>query len=127
MSVFDVAAILTAVAAVSGYINHRILHLPPTSGTLLVALAASLVVVLLEQVVPGMQLRPLVESFLGQIDFDRTLMHGLLCFLLFAGALHVDRPRVATRATRGSQERRLEAKRQRSDAKRQRRRPIQDD
>ncbi len=90
MSVFDVAAILTAVAAVSGYINHRILHLPPTSGTLLVALAASLVVVLLEQVVPGMQLRPLVESFLGQIDFNRTLMHGLLCFLLFAGALHVD-------------------------------------
>ena len=71
MSVFDVAAILTAVAAVSGYINHRILHLPPTSGTLLVALAASLVVVLLEQVVPGMQLRPLVESFLGQIDFNR--------------------------------------------------------
>jgi ribosome-associated protein len=44
-----------------------------------------------------------------------------------AAALHVDRPRVATRATRGSQERRLASKRQRSDVKQRRRRPIQDD
>jgi Na+:H+ antiporter len=90
VSVFDVAAILMAVAAVSGYINHRILRLPQTSGTLLVALVASLALVLLEQVVPQMQLRLLLEDFLGRIDFDVTLMHGLLCFLLFAGALHVD-------------------------------------
>lgn len=90
MSVFDVAAILIAVAAVSGYVNHRVLHLPATSGTLLVALGSSLIVVLLEHVVPGVQLRPPLEDFLSQIDFDQTLMHGLLCFLLFAGALHVD-------------------------------------
>jgi CPA1 family monovalent cation:H+ antiporter len=47
-------------------------------------------VVVIEQVVPAVQLRPAVERFVGQIDFDQTLMHGLLCFLLFAGALHVD-------------------------------------
>lgn len=90
MSAFDIAAILIAVAAVSGYVNHRLLHLPPTSGTLLVALVSSLVVLLIEQLVPGIQLRSDVEHFLGQIDFNQTLMHGLLCFLLFAGALHVD-------------------------------------
>jgi CPA1 family monovalent cation:H+ antiporter len=90
MTVFDVAAILIAVAAVSGYVNHRLLRLPPTSGDLaLVALVSSLVVVV-EQIVPGVQLRPTVERFVNQIDFDQTLMHGLLCFLLFAGALHVD-------------------------------------
>ena len=44
-----------------------------------------------------------------------------------ANALRVERPRVATRATRGSKERRIEAKRQRSDTKRQRRRPVGDD
>jgi CPA1 family monovalent cation:H+ antiporter len=55
-----------------------------------VALGSSLIVVLLEQLFPGLQLRAPVERFLGQIDFDQTLMHGLLCFLLFAGALHVD-------------------------------------
>jgi hypothetical protein len=38
VSAFDIAAVLIAVAAVSGYVNHRLLHLSPTSGTLLVAL-----------------------------------------------------------------------------------------
>jgi CPA1 family monovalent cation:H+ antiporter len=51
---------------------------------------SSLVVVLIEELVPGVQLRPAVENFVGRIDFDQTLMHGLLSFLLFAGALHVD-------------------------------------
>lgn len=90
MNPFDVAAILMLIAAVSGYLNHRFLHLPPTSGTLLVALVSSLAVLLLEQVVPSVQLRPAAESFVGRIDFDETLMHGLLSFLLFAGALQVD-------------------------------------
>lgn len=43
-----------------------------------------------------------------------------------ADALHEDRPRRATRPTRGSQERRLQAKRRRSDLKRQRRSPPAD-
>ncbi len=90
MNAFDVAAILVAAAAVFGYVNHRFLRLPSTSGTLLVALVSSLVVVLIDRVVPGFDLRSAMEGFLGEIDFDQTLMHGLLCFLLFAGALHVD-------------------------------------
>ena len=90
MSVFDIAAILITVAAVSGYVNHRLLRLPSTSGTLLVALVSSLIVVVLEHFVPSLQLQSDIERFLGQIDFNQTLMHGLLCFLLFAGALHVD-------------------------------------
>ncbi|MEO7193113.1 MAG: sodium:proton antiporter [Vicinamibacterales bacterium] len=90
MNVFDVAAILVAAAAVFGYLNYRLLRLPPTTGTLLVALVSSLVIVVVEQLTPGMDLRPALGRFLGEIDFDQTLMHGLLCFLLFAGALHVD-------------------------------------
>ena len=90
MNAFDVAAILVAAAAVFGYVNHRFLRLPSTSGTLLVALVSSLAVVLIDRVVPGFDLRSAMEGFLGEIDFDQTLMHGLLCFLLFAGALHVD-------------------------------------
>ena len=90
MSAFDIAAVLIAVAAVSGYVNHRLLRLPPTSGTLLVALVSSLIVIVLERLVPSIQLQADIQRFLGQIDFNQTLMHGLLCFLLFAGALHVD-------------------------------------
>jgi CPA1 family monovalent cation:H+ antiporter len=33
---------------------------------------------------------PLVERFLSGIDFHAALMEGMLSFLLFAGALHVD-------------------------------------
>ena len=90
MSPFDIAAILIAVAALCGYVNHRFLRLPATTGTLLVAVVSSLVVVFAEQLLPRSNLRPEVQQFVGQIDFDQTLMHGLLCFLLFAGALHVD-------------------------------------
>lgn len=43
------------------------------------------------------------------------------------GALHVQRPRRATRPTRGSQRRRLDEKSRRSDVKRSRRRPSTDD
>ena len=90
MTIFDIAAILIAIAAISGYLNHRLLHLPQTSGTLLIALVSSLVVLAVERLVPDVHLQAGVEDFLGRIDFDQTLMHGLLCFLLFAGALHVD-------------------------------------
>jgi CPA1 family monovalent cation:H+ antiporter len=90
MTIFDIAAILIAIAAVSGYVNHRLLRLPQTSGTLLIALVSSLVVLAIEHLLPGLRLRTDIEEFLQHIDFDQTLMHGLLCFLLFAGALHVD-------------------------------------
>ena len=88
MHPFDIAAVLIAISAAAGYVNHRLLKLPATSGTLVVALLSSFVIVATESVLPG--LRVGIGSFLGKIDFNQTLMHGMLCFLLFAGALHVD-------------------------------------
>lgn len=88
MNPFDVAAVLIAVAAAAGYVNHRVLKLPAASGTLVVALLSSFVVVATEAFVPGV--RASIAAFLNEIDFNQTLMHGMLCFLLFAGALHVD-------------------------------------
>ena len=90
MHAFDIAAILIAVAAVSGYVNHRLLKLPATSGTLVVALISSLIVVAADRLYPPLSLFAPVAAFLARIDFDQTVMHGMLCFLLFAGALHVD-------------------------------------
>jgi Na+:H+ antiporter len=88
MNPFDVAAVLIAIAAVAGYVNHRVLKLPAASGTLVVALFSSFAVVATEAIFPG--LRANIATFLAEIDFNETLMHGMLCFLLFAGALHVD-------------------------------------
>jgi len=90
MNGFDMAAILTVVAAASGYINHRFLRLPATSGTLVVALVSSLTVVAADHVFPQLRFAETVGGFLDEIDFNETLMHGMLSFLLFAGALHVD-------------------------------------
>jgi len=90
MNAFDTAAVLIAIAAVTGYINHRFLKLPATTGTLAVALVSSLIVVVADAVVPGWHVQALVAAFLGEIDFNEALMHGMLCFLLFAGSLHID-------------------------------------
>jgi len=90
MNSFDIAAILTAVAAAFGYVNHRLLRLPATSGTLTVALASSLMLVAADGIFPQLKLTDTVGAFLDEIDFNETLMHGMLSFLLFAGALHVD-------------------------------------
>jgi len=58
-------------------------------------------------------------------DRNRDLALGRLAERL-AGALAVARPRTKTRPTRASRQRRLAAKRRRSDVKRDRRRPAED-
>ena len=90
MNAFDTAAVLIAIAALTGYINHRVLKLSATTGTLAVALVSSFVVLAADAVVPGWRLREVLSGFLGEIDFNEALMHGMLCFLLFAGSLHID-------------------------------------
>ena len=40
MNAFDTAAVLIAIAALTGYINHRVLKLSATTGTLAVALVS---------------------------------------------------------------------------------------
>jgi CPA1 family monovalent cation:H+ antiporter len=55
-----------------------------------IALAASLVIILIEVLNPASSLMEIVTGLLTQIDFHETVMRGMLSFLLFAGALHVD-------------------------------------
>lgn len=90
MNGFDIAAVLVAVAAASGYLNHRFLKLPATSGTLAVALVSSLLIVAADTTFPALRLREAVGAFMSGVDFNETLMRGMLAFLLFAGALHLD-------------------------------------
>jgi len=87
---FDAAAILIVLAAVLGYVNHRILKLPPSVGLTVMGAVASLIVVGLDRVIPGSTMGSDVARFIAGIDFHTTLMDGMLSFLLFAGALHVD-------------------------------------
>ncbi len=73
-----------------GYINHRFLHLPHTIGLVVIALAASLSIIGFDLIEPSVQIGQRVTGVLRQIDFNETLMHGMLSFLLFAGAMHAD-------------------------------------
>ncbi len=87
---FDAAAILIVLAAILGFINNRFLHLPQSIGLTVMGAVASLLVVGIDRLLPGGNLSRDVARFLDGIDFHRTLMDGMLSFLLFAGALHVD-------------------------------------
>ena len=86
----DAAAILIVLAAVLGYLNHRFLHLPQSVGLTVMGAVASLIVVGIDKLLPASTAGEQVLGFITGIDFQTTLMDGMLSFLLFAGALHVD-------------------------------------
>jgi len=88
MSLIDVIAIVISLAAIFSYFNHITLKLPNTIGVMLIALIGSLILLALGQVFDGINRHAL--TLLNSIDFNRTLMDGMLSFLLFAGALHVN-------------------------------------
>jgi CPA1 family monovalent cation:H+ antiporter len=88
MALFTTLAILLTLAAVFAYINHLYIRLPTTIGVMLIALLFSLVLVLLEPL--GIPFELQAMAMLERIDFSDTLLKGMLSFLLFAGALHVN-------------------------------------
>jgi CPA1 family monovalent cation:H+ antiporter len=86
----DAAAVLVVLAAVFGYVNYRVIKLPHTIGLTIMGALASLAVVAADAFIPGFAPGHAVRGFLRGIDFHSALMEGMLSFLLFAGALHVD-------------------------------------
>jgi len=86
MRLFDIIAILLSLSAVFSWLNYRVLKLPTAIGLMLSALLMSLML----QVPLFGGLEHQAEAMLASIDFDETLLHGMLSFLLFAGALHVN-------------------------------------
>lgn len=89
MGLFDIFTALVVLAALFSYINHRYMKMPRTIGLMALSLVASLSLLLLgnfEIVAFDDQ----VAGILSRLNFYDTLMHGMLGFLLFAGALHVN-------------------------------------
>ncbi len=89
-SLFDLAALLLGLSALFGWLNARYLPFPSSIGLLGMGLLASLLVVLLDIVWPDQTLGRSLTDALKAIDFEQTVMNGLLAFLLFAGGLHLD-------------------------------------
>lgn len=89
-SFLNAAAVIVALAALFGYINHRWLGLPHAIGIVVIALLASLGAIAIDAIFPALALQGSVRAILANIDFHDVLMKGMLSFLLFAGALHVN-------------------------------------
>lgn len=87
MSIIDTIAVLISLAAVFSYINYRFLRIPQTIGLLVIALLMSLGIIALGKL--GVPLIDRAKLLLNGVDFNETLMQGMLSALLFAGALHV--------------------------------------
>lgn len=90
LSLFEIAALLLVLSGFFGWFNHTVLRLPHTIGLLVMALVSSVALLALEKFVPGLGVTATLQAAVGQIDFYATVMEGMLAFLLFAGALHVD-------------------------------------
>ncbi len=88
MGFFEITAVLVTLAALASYLNYRFIRLPNTIGIMVITLAASLAVVLASAM--GLSLETLAQRILDSIDLEKALLHGMLGFLLFAGALHIN-------------------------------------
>ncbi|MDI1252150.1 sodium:proton antiporter [Thermomonas sp.] len=87
---FDVATGLVVLAAFFGYLNHRFFGLPQTTALTIMGAVASIAVIAIDEALPSVNGHHPIRSLIEGIDFRYALMEGMLSFLLFAGALHVD-------------------------------------
>ncbi len=90
LSIFEIVALLLVLSAIFSWLNKVFFKLPHTIGLLVIALIASMVLLGLEIAIPSLGMTDMLQGAIGQIDFNEALMKGMLGFLLFAGALHVD-------------------------------------
>tara|TARA_R110002096_G_scaffold44160_9_gene118827 strand:- start:673 stop:1920 length:1248 start_codon:yes stop_codon:yes gene_type:complete len=88
MTLFELIATVLVLAAVLGFLNAKFLKLPTTIGIMLLSLVISLLLVIVGLFAPSIE--QFAENIVSQIDFKDVLLDVMLCYLLFAGALHVD-------------------------------------
>jgi len=89
MDLLSIASILLTVSAIFAYINYRYIKLPTTIGIMVVSLVFSVVLVILSKLGLDSGI-DVAQSLVNQVDFNQALMNGMLAFLLFAGAMHVN-------------------------------------
>jgi CPA1 family monovalent cation:H+ antiporter len=84
----DIITILITLAALFSYLNYRFFRLPNTIGLMLCGLIMSLCLIALGPI--DTSVKTAAAGIIQGIDFNDLLLHGMLSFLLFAGALHIN-------------------------------------
>jgi CPA1 family monovalent cation:H+ antiporter len=88
MPSFALSSVLVALGALFSFLSYRVLRLPTAIGTMLLSLAAASALILGGHTVPAF--RTHADLLVAGIDFNQLVLHGMLAFLLFAGALQLD-------------------------------------
>ncbi len=89
MEILNTIAILLTLSAVFSYLNYRFIKLPTAIGIMLISLALSLLLLLCGKL-GFFDVSQQARALIAGIDFHATLINGMLSFLLFAGALHIN-------------------------------------
>jgi CPA1 family monovalent cation:H+ antiporter len=88
MDILTIISVLISLSAVFSFINYRYFRLPRTTGLMLFAMVLSIALIVAGRL--GWDFGGQAREFIQRIDFNRLLLQGMLGFLLFAGALHVE-------------------------------------
>lgn len=87
MNIFVTLTWLIIFCSIFSYINIKFLKLPNSIGLMLIAVMMSLGILVISKSYPDAEVfKTFVESF----NFSDFLLEYMLCFLLFAGSLHVN-------------------------------------
>lgn len=89
MEILNTIAVLLTLSAVFSYLNYRFIKLPTAIGIMLISLALSLLL-LISGKLGFFDVSQRASDLIKGIDFQTTLINGMLSFLLFAGALHIN-------------------------------------
>ncbi|HEY9585593.1 MAG TPA: sodium:proton antiporter [Candidatus Paceibacterota bacterium] len=85
---YSVVALLLTVSALFSFLNYKFFRLPKTVGLMLISLASVFGLFGLRAL--GLDVIAPATVAVQSVDFSETLLQGVLSFLLFAGALHID-------------------------------------
>lgn len=88
MTPFQIIAAVVTLSAIGAYINYRYFKLPQTIALMAFSFAVSLVTIVLSRT--GIANLESVGLVIANINFSDVLLHGMLSFLLFAGAMHIN-------------------------------------
>jgi CPA1 family monovalent cation:H+ antiporter len=90
LSLFDLIAVFLTLSAVIGWVNLRVVGLPTAVAMLIIGLVATLSMVALDRLAPGLGVGAMIRDLVRGIDFSAAVLRFMLAYLLFAGAMHVD-------------------------------------
>jgi len=88
MNLHEIIALVLTVTAAASYINYRFMGLPQSIGVTLITIVLAVTIIILGQF--GLEVGDWAKNLLVQINLSEALLNGMLSFLLFAGALHIN-------------------------------------